>query len=75
MEKVKITWPNWYDGGGDGQRAIAALYHVQGIPAVYVLDGDGIIRFKDVRGEALDRAVEEVLKRPESKELEPARAK
>jgi hypothetical protein len=29
---------------------------------VYVLDGEGIIRFKDVRGEELDRAVEEVLK-------------
>ena len=64
VEKVKITWPNWYDGDDSGQAGIAALYHIQEIPAVYVLDGDGIIRFKDVRGEALDRAVEEVLKRP-----------
>jgi thiol-disulfide isomerase/thioredoxin len=75
VEKEKITWPNWYDGGGDGQRPIAALYHVQGFPAVYVLDGDGIIRFKDVRGEALDRAVEEILKRQESKDREPASAR
>ncbi len=63
VEKVKLTWPNWYDGDDSGQGGIAALYHITFIPAVYVLDGEGIIRFKDVRGEELDRAVEEVLKR------------
>jgi thiol-disulfide isomerase/thioredoxin len=63
LEKENISWPNWYDGdsGATGQGAIAAHYHIQGLPTVYVLDGDGIIRAKDVRGEALDRAVEKLL--------------
>jgi hypothetical protein len=29
-----------------------------GVPMVYVLDGKGIIRAKDVRGEALSRSVD-----------------
>jgi hypothetical protein len=34
---------------------------VTGWPTVYVLDGKGVIRAKRVRGESLDRAIEEVM--------------
>ncbi|MDP6407959.1 MAG: hypothetical protein QGI46_01140 [Planctomycetota bacterium] len=30
-------------------------------PAIYVLDHEGVIRFKDVRGAALDRALDGLL--------------
>ena len=63
LASEQITWPNWYDGDPrDGP--IADRYHVQGIPAVFVIDARGIIRDKDVRGEALERAVEALLAGP-----------
>jgi peroxiredoxin len=61
MAREEINWPNWYDGD-PREGKIAERYHVvQGIPAVYVLDAQGIIRDKDVRGEALEKAVRTLL--------------
>ena len=60
MTREQITWPSWFDGGGTGG-PIAALYEVRSWPSVYVLDPTGVIRFKNVRGEALDKAVDSLL--------------
>jgi hypothetical protein len=38
------------------------------MPAIFVLDATGVIREKEVRGEALERAVEALLKEQEAKE-------
>jgi thiol-disulfide isomerase/thioredoxin len=60
-----ITWHSIYDEDGK----IASKFNVQYIPTIYVLDARGVIRYKGVRGEALDRAVESLLKKeaPEKK--------
>src|SRR5262245_45300830 len=63
MAQERITWPSWLDGGSTGG-PIASLYGVQGWPTIYVLDPKGVIRFKDVRGEALDKAVDSLLDEP-----------
>jgi hypothetical protein len=34
---------------------------VHGWPTLYLLDGNGVIRFKNARGERLDHAIEELL--------------
>jgi Zn-dependent oligopeptidase len=34
---------------------------VQGWPTIYVLDHKGVIRFKDVRDEDMDKAVDQLL--------------
>jgi hypothetical protein len=60
MAKEQITWPSWFDGGGTGG-PIASLYEVRSWPTIFVLDPRGVIRFKDVRGEALDKAVDGLL--------------
>src|SRR3954469_2494363 len=60
MAKEQITWPSWFDGGGTGG-PIASLYQVNAWPTIYVLDPKGVIRFKNVRGEALDKAVDGLL--------------
>ena len=66
MAKEKITWQNWYDG--DPRKGkIVNQYHNPGMPAIFVLDATGVIREKDVRGEALDKAVEALLKEQEAK--------
>lgn len=60
MEREQLTWPSWFDGGGPGG-PIATLYGVKSWPTVYVLDPQGVIRFKDVRGADLDKAVDALL--------------
>lgn len=60
-ERENITWRSFWNGGGT-EGPIAARWGVTGWPTIYVLDHKGVIRFKDVRGEAMDEAVDELLK-------------
>jgi hypothetical protein len=55
-----ITWRSWFDGGGTSG-PIATAWGVRGWPTIYILDGKGVIRYRDVRGEAMDRAVDTLL--------------
>ena len=55
----EITWRSWFDGGTDGP--ITTAWGVSGFPSIFVLDGEGVIRFRDVRGDELDRAVDALL--------------
>ena len=43
-------------------------FDVYGWPTIYVLDAQGVIRFKDVRGEEIDEAVDQLLKELEAGE-------
>jgi thiol-disulfide isomerase/thioredoxin len=59
----RLTYRSWLDaptaGAPDGR--IAAEWQVKGRPAVYVLDGDGVIRHENVRYEELLKAVRMLL--------------
>ena len=44
-----------------GGAPIAEAWGVRGFPTVFVLDREGKIRFKDVRGKQLDEAVQRLL--------------
>jgi thiol-disulfide isomerase/thioredoxin len=55
-----ITWPSWTDGA-PGEGPIADRYKVSSYPRFFVLDGRGIIRAKHVRGDAIDKAVDDLL--------------
>ena len=61
IREEHITWPSWWDGGG-ANGPIATAWNVHGWPTIYVLDDKGVIRYKDVRGEAMDKAVNTLLK-------------
>jgi hypothetical protein len=60
MEKEQITWRSFWDGGSTNG-PIATRWNVSGWPTVYVLDAKGVIRFRDVREEAMDKAVDALL--------------
>jgi hypothetical protein len=60
MEREQITWPSWFDGGSTSG-PIASAYRVTSWPSIFVLDPTGVIRFKDVRGADLDKAVDGLL--------------
>ncbi|QDV38740.1 TlpA disulfide reductase family protein [Tautonia plasticadhaerens] len=60
----EITWRCWWDGGTDGP--ITTRWGIDSFPSIFVLDRHGVIRFKDVRGDDLDRAVANLLGAPDA---------
>lgn len=58
LEKEKMPWTHWFNGA-DGP--IGKAWNIKFFPTIYVLDGKGVIRYKGVRGEAMDKAVETLL--------------
>jgi thiol-disulfide isomerase/thioredoxin len=58
-----MTWPQYFDGKG-WQNKLAQQYGVDSIPATYLLDGEGKIIAKDLRGEALETQVGKLLSKP-----------
>ncbi len=56
----KMTWQQYFDGLG-WQNKLAVKYGVNSIPATYLLDGQGTIIGKDLRGEDLEQAVAKAL--------------
>ena len=61
-----LTWRSFWNGGST-QGPISTRWNVQGWPTIYVLDEEGVIRFKNVRGEAMDKAVDSLLAKLEQK--------
>jgi peroxiredoxin len=52
----KMTWPQFFDGKG-WENELAVKYGVNSIPATYLLDGEGAIIAKNLRGEELEKEV------------------
>ena len=59
-EDQRMTWRSWWDGGETPR--ISTLWNVRLFPSVYVLDHRGVIRYRQVHGEDLDKAVDKLLK-------------
>jgi len=62
LAKEQITWRSWWDGGST-EGPIATKWNVRGWPTLYVVDAQGVIRYKNVQGKELDTAVDALLKR------------
>lgn len=61
-EAQGLRYRAWWDAPDDtGQGPIAAAWRISGVPAVYVLDARGVIRFVDLRQEDLLKGVRQVL--------------
>ena len=54
----KITWPNISDGR---DCSIARAWNVHRWPTIYVIDADGMVRYRDLHGEELEQAVTTLL--------------
>jgi peroxiredoxin len=52
----KMPWQQYFDGKV-WENKLAQKYGVVGIPATYLLDGNGVIIGRDLRGDELDKAV------------------
>ena len=54
-----ITWRQAVDGDTSGP--LATKWNVHGWPTIFVLDANGVIRYRDVREKAMDDAVDKLL--------------
>ena len=61
LAKQGITWRSFWNGPRGTNGGIAGAFGVRAWPTIYVLDGKGVIRFMNKRGEAMDAAVDELL--------------
>jgi hypothetical protein len=62
----KVIWPCVWDGPAG---PISKRWNIPAVPRNFVLDAKGIVRYRDVYGEDLIRAIEGLLK-----EMNPSRA-
>jgi len=60
IESNRIAWPQYFDGKY-WQNEIATVYGVKSIPATYLIDRKGKIRYKSLRGKQLEDAVDKLI--------------
>jgi len=61
LKEENITWRSFWNGPNGTRGPISQAWNVSSWPTIYVLDHKGVIRFKNVRGEAMDKAVDQLL--------------
>jgi hypothetical protein len=62
IQQDGLIWPNHVSDLKGWQSEAAHLYGVQGIPAQFLLDKEGKIIAKNLRGEQLEQALSDLLK-------------
>jgi peroxiredoxin len=62
LEQQKMPWQQYFDGLGWGNK-LAGKYGINGIPATFLLNGEGTIIGKNLRGEELEAEVAKVLEK------------
>ena len=62
-KKRSMPWQQYFDGKG-WENKLAEKYGVLSIPATFLLDGEGKIIARDLRGEALEAEVAKLLEKP-----------
>ena len=61
VKEEKMPWPQYVDGKG-WESKLGGNYGITAIPATFLLDKDGKLLAKNLRGDALDKALEKALK-------------
>src|SRR5262245_8682820 len=61
LQKEQITWSSFWNGPKVTSGPISEAWHGRGWPTSYVLDVAVVIRYRNFRGEGMDRAVDQLL--------------
>lgn len=59
FDKHDITWRNAIDVGQSGP--LATQWNVSGWPGIYILDAEGVIRYRGLRDQEMEDAVLELI--------------
>ncbi len=62
INRDKLVWPYHVSDLKQWRSKAAKIYNVRGIPTNYLIDGDGIIIAKSLRGAALDEKLQSLVK-------------
>ena len=63
--KKELTWRSFWNGPDGTGGPISKAWGVRGWPTIFVIDEEGVIRSKNVRGERMDSAVDQLLEKME----------
>lgn len=66
IKRRNVTWQQFFDGKG-WENKLAEKYGVLSIPATFLLNAEGKIVARDLRGEALEAEVGKLLEKPQEK--------
>jgi thiol-disulfide isomerase/thioredoxin len=61
IQQDKLDWPNHVSDLAGWYSKAAQIYRVNSIPANWLIDGNGLIVGSNLRGQALDQAIEKLL--------------
>ena len=61
VEKLEINWRSFWNGEKGTFGPISTKWNVDSWPKTYLIDAKGIIRYKDLKGEKLDEAIEKLM--------------
>jgi thiol-disulfide isomerase/thioredoxin len=59
LSREKMPWAHWWNGSQGG---VIEDWDIQAFPTIYVIDAQGVVRHKNLRNEALEAAVNQLLK-------------
>ena len=62
--RERMTWRSWWDEGRDSK--VVRRWNVIGWPTTYVLDAQGVIKYKNIRDQELDDAIDTLIREQES---------
>ena len=57
----KITWRSFWNGPNGTDGPISTRWCVESWPTSYLIDSEGVIRYKNLRGKPLDQAIEKLM--------------
>jgi thiol-disulfide isomerase/thioredoxin len=58
LQKNEMGWKHWWAGRGG---EFSKMLNISFYPTIYVIDAKGTIRYKNIRGEELEKAIETLL--------------
>ncbi len=61
VEELNINWRSFWNGEKGTFGPIATKWNIASWPATFLIDVKGNIRYKDLRGEKLDEAIEKLM--------------
>jgi hypothetical protein len=63
VQRNEMTWASWQDGHSG---PICKKWNIMGFPTTVLIDGKGVIRYRDLRGDELEAAIAKLVGEEES---------
>ncbi len=61
VEELGVNWRSFWNGEKGTFGPIATKWNIASWPATYLIDAKGVIRYKNLKGEKLDDAIEKLM--------------